>query len=392
MKVIIIGGGYAGIACATRLARRARAESVTADITLVNPTEHFIERIRLHQQGVGQALKHRSIKPLLDRAGVKQLVGSAHAIDIKARTVYVGDQKLAWDRLVLAMGSRSGESDPEKHKYCLEAGDSEALAKRLQSLPESSNVVVVGGGLTGIEAATEIRESHPMHRVTLVSRGLLAQGWSQQARQHVLQCFKGMGIELLEGVNVLSVDSGDMQTTLGKRAFDVCVWTAGFEFSGLPREAGLAVNSAGQVQVDPQLRSISHPEVYVAGDISVPVQDPGLPMPMGCKSALPTGTHVAENLFRELTDKPLSAFDFATPFYCVSLGRRDGLVQWPDAHGQMRGKIYKGRAAAWFKEFVCRSTWWCLNRESRGKTGIVWKRTGKAPESLGVKDMQTQST
>ena len=94
------------------------------------------------------------------------------------------------------------------------------------------------------------------------------------------------------------------------------------------------------------------------------------------------GAQVAENLARELRGHELEAFDYALLFYCVSLGRRDGLIQWADDSGALTGRILTGRRAALFKELICRSTVWALKLESKGRKAVVWKRTGRAPRQL----------
>jgi NADH dehydrogenase FAD-containing subunit len=385
MKVVILGGGYAGVACATRLAQRARKAGRAVDITLVNASDRFVERIRLHQAAAGQPLAERSLSDLLGRAGVRLVVGVAQCIDADARTVRIGDQTLAWDRLVLALGSRAGRFDvpgAAEHTAGLQPDSVPVLAARLQSLPAGAQVVIVGGGLTGIEAAAEIKETYPALRVSLLSRGRIADGWSADARSHLLRAFGRLDVQLHEGIDVQAVHASRLDTSHGERPFDVCVWSAGFELPALPRESGLAVNALGQIRVDPQLRSISHPHVYAAGDLAAPVLDPGQPLPLGCKSALPSGAHVADNLARELAEQPPAAFDYAVPFFCVSLGRRDGLIQWPDADGRLLGRALTGRRAAWFKEMICKVTWWSLVEESYGFEAVKWMRTGRAPQRL----------
>lgn len=385
MEILIIGGGYAGMACATRLARRMRRDGTSAQVRLVCPDPVLIERIRLHQRAAGQSLPVRRIDRLLQRAGVAWVRGCARAIDLQARTVQVGECVLHWDRLVLALGSKAGSRDVpgmRSQVYDLEALSARALAQRLQRLPSGARVRVVGGGLTGIEAATEVAERHPHLNVSILSRRHVAEGFGVPAQAYLHKVLRAMRIEVHEGVDVKRVEPQRLSTSTGPMVFDVCLWAAGFRLSELPRQAGLAVNAQGQVLVDPQLRSISHPAVYAAGDIAAPVLDPGHALPMGCKAALPAGAHVGENLARELAGRGLAAFDFAVTFFCVSLGRRAGLIQWPDARGRLGGRILTGRIGAWIKELVCRSTWWSLVWESRGWPGVVWKRTGHAPEGL----------
>jgi NADH dehydrogenase FAD-containing subunit len=158
----------------------------------------------------------------------------------------------------------------------------------------------------------------------------------------------------------------------------MCLWTAGFRMPGLAARTGLALSADDRVLVDAGLRSISHRHVHVAGDMASPVRAPGDPLPMGCKSAGPAGVHVAENLARELQGRAPVAFDFATPFYCVSLGRRQGLVQWP-RDGATRGPVTTGRIGALVKEVVSRSTWWALCLESFGLPVTLRRGTGRAP-------------
>lgn len=135
--------------------------------------------------------------------------------------------------------------------------------------------------------------------------------------------------------------------------------------------------------MDPFLRSISHPDVSCAGDLAAPVVDPGDPLPLGCKSALPAGAHVGDTLARELSAPEGAAaaprsFDLGLPLHCVSLGRRDGLIQWPDRSGGLAGRVLTGRPGAWVKEAVCWGTWLSLLWEAQGIPAIQWKRTGRA--------------
>jgi NADH dehydrogenase len=381
MRVVIVGGGYAGVACALRLAREARGHRHAVVITVVNRAAHFVERIRLHQRAAGTARPHRSLRRLLSRAGVRLVVGDVERIDMERRSIELEGRTLRWDRLVLAIGSRIAEPGLAASTR-LESHAVAALATRLRALPASAHVAVVGTGLTGIETATEIKEAYPHLHVSLRGRGRAGAGWSDAARRHLLRTFATLGVELLENVDVSRAGGGQLPTMRGEAPPALVVWAAGFESAALARDSGLAVNGAGRVRVDPQLRSISHPYVYAAGDIAAPVLDPGEPLPQGCKSALPMGAQVGANLARELAGHEPEAFDYATPFFCVSLGRRDGLIQWADAPGSLRGRALTGRLAAWFKEMICRMTWWSLVWESHGCRAVLWMRTGRAPARL----------
>lgn len=381
MHIVIVGAGYAGVTCAVRLARKRHGRP--ARITLVNATDRFVERIRLHEQAAGRRPPEHDLRRLLRGTGVALHVGTATAIDLEGQTVSVGEERLRWDRLVLALGSRTdtgGVPGIREHAFTLDPSGAAALAARIPTIAaRGGRVVVIGGGLTGIEGATELAERHPSLKVSLLTRGSVAEGWSDAGRSHFLRTFARLGIELREGVAVESIAASEVQTPAGPIPFELCLWSVGFSLPSLPREAGLAVNDRGQVLLDPMLRSISHPHVYAAGDVAHPVEPPGDPMPMGCKSAGPTGAHVADNLARQLAGEPERPFDYAVPLYCVSLGRRDALVQVTAPGGAPTGRVITGRLAVWIKELICKATVWILHFERRGLVPTVWAHSGHPP-------------
>ena len=364
MDIVIAGGGYAGIACATRLARQA---PVGARIRLINPQPVLTERIRLHQAVAGQPLKERRIDTLLAACGVELVTGRVEAIDPGGQTLRVSGQELRWNRLVLAMGSRAAAPDAPPHALTLDAQRPQELQRRLRALARGARVLVVGGGLTGIETASELAEAYPHLRLELVTLGLVGGEFSAAGRQHILHTLERLHVTVREHAET-AMDA------------DLCIWAAGFEFPALPRAAGVAVNARGQVLVDSMLCCVSHPAIHACGDIAARQSDEAVPL--GCKSAMPMGAQVGENLARELRGQAPEAFDYDLLFYCVSLGRRDGLIQWPDADGRPMGRILTGRRAALFKEVICRSTWWALRLEAKGRRGVVWKRTGRALREL----------
>lgn len=376
-RVVIVGAGYGGLTCALRLASAGRGR---AQITLVDASDRFVERIRLHQGAATQRPPTHALSELVRGTGIRLKIGRATAIDLERRTVVVGGEALAWDKLVLALGWRIDvDSLPgvRQHAFTLDANRAAELGRAIGGLHRGGRVLIVGGGLTGVEAAAELAEAHPHLRVELVTDAPVADGWSDAARGHLLRTFERLGVSLREGVRARGAASDHVATDAGPIPFDVCVWTVGFAFPALPREAGLAVDARGRVSVDARLRSISCSDVYVVGDLASPVEPTGHPLPMGCKSAQPTGAHAAANIARALFGSAERPLDYAVPLYCVSLGRRDGLIQLARRDGSLTGPVLTSRAAAVVKELVCRSTMWALRLERRGLRAVVWKKTGR---------------
>ncbi|NUS44353.1 MAG: FAD-dependent oxidoreductase, partial [Mycobacteriaceae bacterium] len=105
-RIVIIGAGYTGMFCAARLAYRTRRRNVR--ITLVNPSDRFIERLRMHQVAAGQELQDFRIPELLQKTRVSFVQAEATSIDPEARRVTLDDgADLTYDTLVYALGSRT---------------------------------------------------------------------------------------------------------------------------------------------------------------------------------------------------------------------------------------------------------------------------------------------
>ena len=382
-RIVIAGAGYAGLSCALRLARRTPAGT---DITLVSATDRFIERIRLHQRATGQDVGEWSLPALIRGTGIQLRVGHIDRLDDSRRTLSVGDERIEFDTLVLALGSHvdvDSVKGVREHAMVTEFGAVSRIHESLRKLAtRSGRVTIVGGGLSGIELATEIAESFTDLQVSLVTQTKLAETWSAAARVHALDAMQPLGVRVEEGPHIRAVHEKRLETDRGDLPFDLCIWAGGFVGHPFAWNSGLKVNQQGQALVDAQLRSVSHPAVHVIGDLGTVA--PGLTpqMPMGCKSAMPAGAWAAENIARRLRGEPEQPLHYGVPFFCVSLGRHDGLIQMAARDGTLTGNVWTHRRGAWFKELICRSTMWALRMERVGISGIQWvkgRREGESP-------------
>jgi NADH:ubiquinone reductase (H+-translocating) len=139
----------------------------------------------------------------------------------------------------------------------------------------------------------------------------------------------------------------------------------------MARQAGLAVDDCARVLVDGQLRSLSHPNIFAAGDIA----RAGFPVRPGCVSALPMGAHAGTNVARLLKGEELKPFKFGAVLRCISLGRRDGLVQFTDRDDQPRERVVTGRLAALTKRLICDGTYFVARNELRtGLRLLTWSQ------------------
>ncbi|WP_067572902.1 NAD(P)/FAD-dependent oxidoreductase [Nocardia acidivorans] len=357
--ILVLGGGYAGVLSSVRLARRMRARR-DVHVTLINPSPRFTERLRLHQLAAGQRIGDFRIEELLAGTGVEFICGTATVIDVETRQVAVetlGRRRvLNYDTLVYALGSVTDTGvvpGAEAHAYTLDSVQQAArVAQRLTELAAAGGpVTVCGGGLTGVETATEIAEAYPGLRVSLISRDEPGATMGTEARAHLRAAFDRLGVTVRVGtVSKVLPDAVEVDGT-ELLASAITLWTTGMRVPTLAAEAGIGTDARGLVLTDPSLRSRTHPDIYAAGDAAAIRQRWGRPHGT-CQSAIPAGAHVADSIARQLNGAEPKPFRFGYHHRSISLGRHDGIVQFVRADDTPKRGVRTGAAAARYRERV----------------------------------------
>lgn len=359
-QVVVIGAGYTGMLAAIGVAQRAKRR---VRVALVNPLERFTERLRMHQLATGQHLADHRIPDLLTGTGIGFVQGSATGIDTDAHTVTVsradGQVSLEYDLLVCAIGSTTDTGTvpgAAEHAFTLNSPHSaQGLADHLAAARDGTEFLVCGAGLTGIEAATEIAESHRNISVTLLSRDEPATMMSAKARAYLMAALDRLGVSVRAGVSIAKVLPDGVELASGEFVGGGgCLWTAGVRVAPLATEARITTDEYGRIVTDATLQSVSHPEIYAVGDAAAIRQAYGV-IHGTCQSGIPSAAHAAGNIARRLRGQPLKPFRFGYFHQPVSLGRRDAVVQFTYADDKPRPWFITGRAAIRYKELVSSS-------------------------------------
>jgi NADH dehydrogenase, FAD-containing subunit len=320
-RVVILGGGFGGLAAARRLADAA------VRITLVDRRNHHLFQPLLYQVATASQAAPSIAAPLRQilrrQRNLTVLLDEVTGIDLVARRVQCAHGALDYDFLVVATGATHayfGHDEWERYAPGLKTLDDAFLIRRRVLLAFEHaeretdparrqawlNFVVVGGGSTGVELAgtlielarhtlsREFRRSDPRHAsVRLIEAGpRLLTAYDPILSDKARRQLERLGVEVHTGDAVTDIDANGVK--LGEHLLPArtVLWAAGVAASPIGRLLGTALDRAGRVQVLPDLSLPGHPEVFVVGDLAGIAQSNGKPVPGVAPAAKQMGRHV----------------------------------------------------------------------------------------------------
>ena len=373
-RIVVLGGGFAGLGAALKL------EKADADVVLVDRHDYHTFQPLLYQLATGllepNAVGH-SIRDLVqDQDNVTVHKTSVTAVDLGAREVRLADMApVTYDYLVIALGAvvnffgTEGAAEHAFPMYTLT--DAVRLKEHLLERWETAdkdpsviedgglNVVVVGGGPTGVESAGAIAElfrgdfakdyrnvSQEEARVMLVEAGpeVFAM-FKPNLRAYTEEALQKRTVEVTTGEAVASVSPTRVTLKNGTEIpAHTLVWGAGLQGNELVQSLGLTLERGNRIGVGPDLTVPDHPEVYAVGDIAA-ITDARTehPLPQLGSVALQSGEHAGEDIARRLRGKEPKPFKYRDKGTMATIGRGAAVVQ------MLGGRTMKGFKAqvAW---------------------------------------------
>ena len=272
---------------------------------------------------------------------MRQVTGTVTSINVRDRAITISQEDgittLRYDRLILAAGSqldRPNVSGLASHAFDIdtwdEAAELNAHLHRLADRPPTAGrntVLIIGGGLTGIELACEMPErlrecGIADGRVLLADRNLsVGSDMGEDARRVIVTAMKALGVEARGGVSVTSLDSTGADLAIGKRiATETIVWTAGMRASPLATLVPSTPDRLGRLPVDATMRVVGIDGVFAAGDIAAAPLPGGRSTVMSCQFARPMGRFAGHNAVADLLGHNLLAMNTERYVTCLDLG------------------------------------------------------------------------
>lgn len=342
-NLVLLGAGRAHVELLSTLAAKPR---VGVQVTLITPYPLQLHRGMLPGFVAGHYTLDDCLiplEPLLRKAGVRWLSQGTAALDVNAGTVRLADgSAFGFDWLSVDTGPLQDRQQiestlPGAREHGLFARPLEAfgtLWPRVAAIGAERplRVAVLGGGATAIELAMAIRQRLPASSVTLVSgESKVAGSFPTGIQQRVLKAMKQRRITLLPDLAV-RVQAGQVLLSCGARlACDVPVITMGEHPPAWLSGSGLSLDERGFVAVDAFRRSVSHPHVFAAGNVTERADQT-----------------LAKNLCAQLTGSPASRHAPApNALQSLSCGDRRAIASWGSFSVQ-------GRSVWWLKDWLDR--------------------------------------
>ena len=373
-RIVIVGGGFGGVAAARAL------RHCDAEVIVIDRRNHHIFQPLLYQVATAVLAPSEVAAPIRQLAAkqknVSVILAEVVGVDLRSRSVDancpgVGIKKIGFDYLVIAAGMQSsyfGHDEFAKYAPCLKTiTDAEAIRTNILSayeLAESTDdpderrrhmtFILVGAGPTGVELAASMAQMATttlrgnFRRIDPASTSIIlleggkrvlpsfAESLSNKAARRLAK----LGVQVMTGAMVERID--DRRVTVGGKLMPcgAVLWTAGVSPSQIVKLLGVATDRAGRACVSPFLNLPDTPGVFVVGDAATLMQN-GKPLPGVAQVAIQQGRYVGRFISRELSGrKPPRPFRYFDKGNMAVVGKNFAIME--------SGRIRLAGLTAWF--------------------------------------------
>lgn len=360
--IVIVGGGFAGLAAAKVLARK------NVDLTIVDRLNHHLFQPLLYQvatSGLSPAEIAYPIRSIFrNQKNVRVMLGAVTKIDLQNHLVKVENRtELEFDYLIVASGAhhnyfghdewslfapglKSIDDATEIRRRILlafEEAEVEADPERLRAL---LNFVIVGGGPTGVEMAGSIaelarfalkrdfRRINPRSaQVILVEGGdRILQSFPPSLSEKAQKSLERLGVHVRTKSFVSLINQDGVTVGSEKIPAATVIWAAGVQASSVGKFLQAKYDSSGRVIVNSDLSVPGHPEIYVAGDLAHFEDEKKQLVPGVAPAAMQQGRHAAHNILRQMKSEPTKPFHYVNKGNLATIGRASAVADINSIH------------------------------------------------------------
>lgn len=366
-RIVVLGAGFAGLWSALGAACKLDELGIGADrieILVVNRTPYHSIRVRDYEADLSDTIV--PLADVLDPVGVKHLQAEVTDLDVGRRMVICGGQEIGYDRLVFALGSylaRPPIPGLQEHGFDVDTYEGGTrLNAHIAALPSAPpgpgqyTALVVGAGLTGVEAATEmlgklraVAGPAPVRVILADRQPWIGSDMGENAKPVIAEALQALGIETRVNASLASLDAHGAALSTGERIETATiVWCAGLLAHPLTARFPAVRDRVGRLPVDHWLKIEGQPAEFAAGDAAWFPIDGSHPTVMSCQHARPMGRFAGHNVVCDLLG--LKMLPLRIDWYATVLD----LGPWGAVHteGWDRQVVATGEAAKRTKQII----------------------------------------
>lgn len=292
-NIVIVGGGYGGLTTLTHLLNEPMPKD--AAITLVDRMPYQGLKTEYYALASGTVADVDIRVPFPIHPQLSHQFGEVTQFDLEQNLVYMdNDEPIPYDLLVIALGCTDkfhGIPGAKEHAYGIQSlSDARRAYQVLNDIKPYGQVTVVGGGLSGVELASELRESRPDLNIRIVDRGTsVLSAFPERVQKFVSRWFEEHDVEIKSNVSVTSVEP-DVLYNRGNEEIltDVTIWTAGIQPNRIVQQMDLPKDRFGRLLINEYHQLPDYTNCFVVGDCA------SLPFAPSAQAAESQGKQVAQ--------------------------------------------------------------------------------------------------
>ncbi|USG66830.1 NAD(P)/FAD-dependent oxidoreductase [Brevibacillus ruminantium] len=323
-RLVILGGGYGGLRIIERILSPELPDDVFVTLVDRMPFHGLKTEYYALAAGTEPEMAVRVAFPSDPRLTIKY--GEVSSVDLDENIVhFTGGDSLSYDWLVLALGCEDRYHDiPGADEFTHSIQSMTATRNTyaaINNLNPYRTVTIVGGGLSGVELASELRESRPDLNIRIVDRGeSILSPFPKKLQEYASQWFIEHDVQLVSMANVKRVEPGVLYNHDEPVESDVIVWTAGIQANRIVRALPIEKDNIGRAKLNAYHQIPNHPNVYVVGDCA------STPIAPSAQTAELQGEQIAVILKKDFKgeDYPASLPLIKHKGFLGSLGKKEG--------------------------------------------------------------------
>lgn len=343
--LVLLGGGYGGMRVLKRMLNSSELPS-DVQITLIDKLPYHCLKTEYYALAAGTISDHHIRVPFPEHPQLKVKYGEVTSLDFAGKQIHLLDEEsVTYDDLIIGLGCEDKYHNvpgAAENTLSIQSVDkSRETYQVLNNLPHNGVVGIVGAGLSGVELASELRESRSDLNIKLFDRGpIILNGFKPRLSNYVQNWFLQHGVDVINNSNITRVEPNMLYNHDDAIPCDAIVWTAGIQPNKLVRELDVEKDGQGRVILEKYHHLPNDENVYVVGDCA------SMPFSPSAQLAEEQAEQISDILLKKWRNEPMPELEeIKLKGVMGSLGKKSGF-------GTMGGASLIGRVPRLLKSGI----------------------------------------